>query len=43
MPVHRRRRGSNIDCYHPSSQGRGCTISRETWNDGPFRDAQKGS
>lgn len=33
---------SNIDCYHPSSQGQR-TISRETWNDGPFRDAQKGS
>lgn len=33
---------SNIDCYHPSSQGQR-TISRETWNDGPFKDAQKGS
>lgn len=33
---------SNIDCYHPSSRGqRG--IARETWNDGPFKDAQKGS
>lgn len=33
---------SNIDCYHPSSQGQR-TISRETWNAGPFKDAQKGS
>lgn len=33
---------SNIDCYHPSSQGQRA-ISRETWNDGPFKDAQKGS
>lgn len=33
---------SNIDCYHPSSQGQR-TIARETWNDGPFKDAQKGS
>jgi len=32
---------SNIDCYHPSSQGQRA-ISRETWNDGPFKDAQKG-
>ena len=33
---------SNIDCYHPSSQGQR-TIARETWDDGPFKDAQKGS
>ena len=33
---------SNIDCYHPSSQGQRA-LARETWNDGPFKDAQKGS
>jgi lysophospholipase L1-like esterase len=33
---------SNIDCYHPSSRGQR-TIAQETWNDGPFKDAQKGS
>lgn len=33
---------SNIDCYHPSSRGQR-TIARETWDDGPFKDAQKGS
>jgi hypothetical protein len=33
---------SNIDCYHPSSRGQR-TIARETWNAGPFSDAQKGS
>lgn len=33
---------SNIDCYHPSSRGQR-TIARETWNDGPFKGAQKGS
>jgi len=33
---------SNIDCYHPSSRGQRA-IARETWNDGPFKDAQKGS
>jgi len=33
---------SNIDCYHPSSRGQRA-ISAETWNDGPFKDAQKGS
>jgi lysophospholipase L1-like esterase len=33
---------SSIDCYHPSSRGQR-TIARETWNDGPFKDAQKGS
>ena len=33
---------SNIDCYHPSSRGQR-TIARETWDDGPFKDEQKGS
>ena len=33
---------SNIDCYHPSSRGQRA-IARETWDDGPFKDEQKGS
>lgn len=33
---------SNIDCYHPSSAGQRA-IAQQTWDDGPFKDAQKGS
>lgn len=30
---------SDIDCFHPSTAGQ-TAISRMTWDDGPFRDAQ---
>jgi len=33
---------SNIDCFHPSWRGER-TLSREIWNQGPFRDFQGGS
>lgn len=33
---------SNLDCFHPSAQGQ-TTLSRESWNVGPFRLYQKGS
>jgi lysophospholipase L1-like esterase len=33
---------SNIDCFHPSWRGQR-TLSREIWNQGPFRDFQAGS
>jgi lysophospholipase L1-like esterase len=33
---------SNIDCFHPSWRGER-TLSREIWNNGPFRDFQAGN
>jgi lysophospholipase L1-like esterase len=33
---------SNLDCFHPSWRGQR-TLSREIWNNGPFRDFQNGS
>jgi lysophospholipase L1-like esterase len=33
---------SNIDCFHPSWRGQR-TLSREIWNQGPFRTFQAGS
>jgi len=33
---------SNLDCFHPSWRGQR-TLSREIWNQGPFRDFQGGS
>jgi lysophospholipase L1-like esterase len=33
---------SNLDCFHPSWRGQR-TLSREIWNNGPFRDFQSGS
>lgn len=33
---------SNIDCFHPSWRGER-TLSREIWNQGPFRNFQQGS
>jgi lysophospholipase L1-like esterase len=33
---------SNLDCFHPSWRGER-TLAREIWNNGPFRDFQKGS
>jgi len=33
---------SDLDCFHPSGQGQK-TLSRESWNDGPFRLYQGGS
>jgi lysophospholipase L1-like esterase len=33
---------SNIDCFHPSWRGER-TLSREIWNQGPFKDFQGGS
>jgi lysophospholipase L1-like esterase len=33
---------SNLDCFHPSWRGQR-TLSREIWNNGPFRDFQAGS
>jgi len=33
---------SNIDCFHPSWRGER-TLSREIWNQGPFKNFQQGS
>jgi lysophospholipase L1-like esterase len=33
---------SNIDCFHPSWRGQK-TLSREVWNQGPFKDFQAGN
>lgn len=33
---------SNLDCFHPSWRGQK-TLSREVWNQGPFRDFQRGN
>ena len=33
---------SNLDCFHPSWRGQR-TLSREVWNQGPFKDFQAGN
>jgi lysophospholipase L1-like esterase len=33
---------SDLDCFHPSGQGQK-TLSRESWNDGPFSAYQRGN